>query len=100
MEKGESGFKAIVVGSSISILGTLLIVIIAVLAAGHKAFYITMHGANHQEVFVAVNALVFSTAVLFPLISLGLTFPSPASVLSPRFFFEQATRNLLVVWFL
>jgi len=43
MEKGKTGFKAIVVGSSISILGTLLIVIIAVLAAGHKAFDITMH---------------------------------------------------------
>src|SRR5882724_8098182 len=97
MEKGESGFKAIVVGSSISILGTLLIVTIAVLAAGHKAFDITMHGANHQEVFVAVTALASSTVFLLPLIALGLTITSLASFISTRFFDEQQTRNSIVV---
>src|SRR5258708_7972651 len=97
MESDESGLKAIVVGSSISILGTLLIVIVAVLEVGHKAFDITMHGANHQEVLVAVTALASSSVFLLPLIAVGLTITSFASFISTRFFDDQQTRNSIVV---
>src|SRR5258707_10451418 len=97
MESGESGLKAIIVGSSISVLGTLLIVIFAVLEVGHKAFDITMHGANHQEVLFAVTKLASSSVFLLPLIAIGLTITSFASFISTRFFDDQQTRNSVVV---
>src|SRR6266436_4550798 len=97
MENGESGLKAIIVGSSISVLGTLLIVIFAALEVGHKAFDITMHGANHQEVLFAVTKLASSSVFLLPLFAIGLTITSFASFNSTRFFDEQQTRNSIVI---
>src|SRR6266496_5084238 len=84
MEQSESGLAALIVGLTISMLGALLVVLIAALELGHLAFHATLNGAPRQVVFLAINSLSSSPAFLLPLIILGLTVVAAAGFASTK----------------